>query len=315
MRCLDGGVKKDLLNSLIYWLSRPYAFVLFAAFLLVPSTQLARALESGAEFLSIGAGARASGMGSAYTALSDDSNSIYYNPGGLALAKREVSLMHSAWALGGSYDFAAAAFPAGDYKTAVSFTRLDHGTLEGRGAGGERSGGFGASDKAVGLAVARGFGGFSLGAGIKYISSSIAGYTASALAFDLGAVKKLAGAPVTLGLAARNLGRGLKYADKRENLPLTLNAGAAWAVLPSINLAAEVERLVHDRRTSFSVGTEYALANSLALRGGYAAGSGGAPGAMCGGLGFNAGQFRMDYSFAPFGSLDTTRKFSMSMAF
>lgn len=314
MACLDGGTKKDLLNGLVYWLSRPYAFALMGAFLLIPSTQLARALESGADFLNIGAGARASGLGSAYTALADDANAAYYNPGGLALARREVSLMHAAWALDGGYDFAAAALPAGPFTAAVSFTRLDHGELDGRGADRSGSGGFSASDKAVGLALARSLGAFSLGAGVKYISSYIAGYSASAVAFDLGAVTRLRSAPVTLGVAARNLGPGLKYAERREPLPLSLNAGAAWAVLPSVNLAAEVSRLVRDRATTFSVGTEYAL-GYLALRGGYASNAAGEAGAMCGGLGFRAGNMKLDYSFSPFGSLDTTRRFSLSMAF
>lgn len=314
MKCLDGGTKKDFLNGLVYWLSRPYVLAAALAFLLVPSTQLARALESGADFLNIGAGARASAMGSAYTALSSDANSIYYNPGGLALAKREVSMMHSAWALGGSYDFLAAAFPAGDFKAAVSFTRLDHGGLDARGPGRESAGTFEASDRAVGLALARNFGGLSLGGGAKLLSSSIAGYEASAVAFDLGAVKKLSGSPLTVGLAVRNMGRGMKFIDRREALPLTLNAGAAYAVLPSVNLAAEVSRQVRERRTVVSVGTEYGLAGMLALRGGYAA-NGGADGALTGGVGFNAGSLRMDYSFAPFGGMDTTRKFSLSMGF
>jgi len=314
MACLDGGTKKDLLNGLVYWLSRPYAFALLAAFLLVPSTRMARALESGADFLNIGAGARASGLGSAYTALADDANAVYYNPGGLALARREVSLMHASWALDGGYDFAAAALPAGPFTAAISFTRLDHGELEGRAADGAGAGGFSAADKAVGVALARNLGAFSLGGGVKYVSSYIAGYSASAVAFDLGAMARLRSAPVTLGLAARNLGAGLKYAERREPLPLSLNAGAAWAVLPSVNLAAEVGRLVRDRVTTFSVGTEYAL-GALALRGGYAAGAAGGDGAMCGGLGFKAGSMKLDYSFSPFGSLDTTRRFSLSMAF
>lgn len=312
---LDGETKKDFVNSLLYWLSRPYMLALAAAFMLIPSVQIARALESGVDFLNIGASARASAMGSAYTALSDGSNSIYYNPGGLALAKREVSLMHAAWALDGSYDFASAAFPVAGFTGALSFTRLGHGSFDGRGAGRESSGGFAASDKAFGLGLARTAGGFSLGVGAKLLSSSIAGYEASTFAFDMGAVRKLASAPVTLGLAVRNMGRGLKFLNKRENLPLTVSAGAAFAVLPSVNLAAEVSRLVYDKRTSFAVGTEYGLANNLALRGGYAAQGTGTPAAMTGGIGFRAGSMMLDYSFTPFGELDTTRKFSLSMAF
>lgn len=305
----------DFLNSLIYRLSRPYVLFFVAAVLLMPSAQMLRALESGADFLNIGVSARASALGSAYTALAAGSNAIYYNPGGLALAKREVSLMHAAWALDGSYDFAAAAFPVAGFTGAVSFTRLDHGGLDGRGPGRERSGGFSAADKAFGVGLARTTGNFSLGVGAKLLSSGIAGYEASTLAFDLGAVRKVSGAPVTLGLAVRNLGRGLKFIEKREALPLTVSAGAALAVFPSVSLAAEVGRLVRDRRTSFSIGTEYGLMGNLALRGGYAAGASSVPGAMSGGIGFSAGSMKLDYSFSPFGEFDAAKKFSLSMAF
>lgn len=315
MKFLDGGTKKDLFNSLVYWLSRPCVIFFVAAFLLMPSAKMLQALESGADFLNIGASARASALGSAYTALADGSNAIYYNPGGLALAKREVSLMHSDLALDSSYDFASAAFPMGGFTGAFSFTRLDHGGLDGRGSGRESSGGFSASDKAVGLGLGWLAGGFRLGAGAKLLSSNIAGYGASTLAFDLGAVRKVSGAPVTVGLAVRNLGRGLKFIEKREALPLTVSAGAAFGILPSVNLAAEVSQWVRDHRTSFSLGTEYGLIGNLALRGGYAAGSAGTTGSVSGGVGFSAGAMKLDYSFSPFGEFDTTKKFSLSMGF
>jgi hypothetical protein len=315
MKSLDGGTKKDLLNSLVYWLSRPYALALAAVFMFIPSSSLLQALESGADFLNIGAGARASSMGSAYTALASDPSAMYYNPAGLALSERGAAITHASWALDGAYDFAAAAFPVGGFKAGVSFTRLDHGGMDGRGADGGSSGGFTASDKALGLGVAGNTGGFNLGATVKFLSSSIAGYGASAVAFDLGAVHKLAAAPVTFGFAVRNMGAGMKFVDKREALPLAISAGAAFAVLPAMSLAAEFTRMVNEKRNSFSIGTEYGLAGGLALRGGYAAAAGGAQGAMSGGIGFNAGPLKLDYSFSPFGDFDTTKKFSLAMGF
>ncbi len=312
---LDAGTKKDLFNSLVYWLSRPYVLLLAAAFLLMPSSALLQALESGADFLNMGAGARAAAMGSGCTALASDANALYYNPGGLSLARRGMSLTHAELPLEGGYDFAAAAFPVGKLTGAVSFTRLDHGGLDGRGAARESSGGFSASDKALGLGLGWMAGGYRLGAGAKLLSSSIAGYSASAVAFDLGAVKKLDRAPVTLGLAVRNMGSGYKFLNKRERLPLSVSAGAAVAVLPMVNMVAEVGRQVYDRRTTVSVGTEYGLTGNLALRGGYAAGSAGGTGAVSGGFGFSMGAMKLDYSFSPFGEFDTTRRFSLSMGF
>ncbi|MBN1638193.1 MAG: UPF0164 family protein, partial [Ignavibacteriales bacterium] len=52
-----------------------------------------------ANFLKIGAGARAIGMGGAYTALSDDIYSVYYNPAGIARTEGtgQVSFNHAEW--------------------------------------------------------------------------------------------------------------------------------------------------------------------------------------------------------------------------
>ena len=48
------------------------------------------------EFLSVGAGARALGMGGAFVAVADDGTAAYWSPGGLSsLERREVDFMHS----------------------------------------------------------------------------------------------------------------------------------------------------------------------------------------------------------------------------
>ena len=47
------------------------------------------------EFLNWGAGARAMGLGKAFTGLADDPSAIYYNPAGLALQNPlQITLQH-----------------------------------------------------------------------------------------------------------------------------------------------------------------------------------------------------------------------------
>src|SRR5689334_3253054 len=64
------------------------------ALVLLPAT--AGATRYAGEFLRIGAGARALGMGSAFVGLADDGTAAYWNPAGLAtLPDRQINAMHA----------------------------------------------------------------------------------------------------------------------------------------------------------------------------------------------------------------------------
>lgn len=81
--------------------------------LLAPGT--ARATRYAGEFLRIGVGARALGMGSAFVGLADDGTAAYWNPAGLAtLSQRQVTAMH-AEQFGSivQYDFLSYVMPVG----------------------------------------------------------------------------------------------------------------------------------------------------------------------------------------------------------
>jgi hypothetical protein len=72
------------------------ALLLAGAFLGATVTAAHAADKFAAEFLKVGVGARALGMGGAFTALADDASAIYWNPAGTAImAQPDIQLTHA----------------------------------------------------------------------------------------------------------------------------------------------------------------------------------------------------------------------------
>jgi hypothetical protein len=98
--------------------------ILFFAFQGEAQTTIAK---YAGEFLSIGVGGRALGMGDAYVAVANDVSAGYYNPAGLiSLNYPQVALMHEE-RFGSlvNYDYAAIAIPYGtDMSLGLSIIRL-----------------------------------------------------------------------------------------------------------------------------------------------------------------------------------------------
>jgi hypothetical protein len=102
--------------------------IIIAAFLFIPQINAQTVFGKYAgEFLSIGVGGRALGMGGAYVALANDVTAGYYNPAGLAqIDYPEISLMH-AEQFGSlvNYDYAGVAIPyQKDMSFGISIMRL-----------------------------------------------------------------------------------------------------------------------------------------------------------------------------------------------
>ena len=158
---------------------------LLAALLALPLPALG---QETAAFLKIGVGARALGMGNAYTAVADDVSAMAWNPAGLArISRPELGATHAELTTDTRYDFVGFAQPTklGTFGAAANY--LSQGTIEGRDVNGAPAAGYTASDEAVNLSFAsRMTSALGLGANVKYIRSSIADASAQSYALDLG---------------------------------------------------------------------------------------------------------------------------------
>lgn len=313
------------------------AFFPFVAFFAVFASSISWAgPKTGAAFLKIPVGARAVGMGNAFTAKADDMTAIYWNPGGLAaLSRREMGGTHTKLYQDMSYDFLGYAHPSAAGTFAGSLAYLSVGKMEGRGETGERLSDFTASDMVFSLAFGRKIrpGNIPIGAGIsvKFIQSRIADSHAETFAVDFGAVYQTVfsnGSGMGIGLAVQNVGPGLKFISQNSPLPLAIVTGLSYNLPAGSALALDVKYEPRDRKTTISVGTEYFLFSSVCLRTGYLANIAGGLRyksdskkfleqfkGLGAGVGLRFSPFSFDYSFAPFGELGDAQRVSLSARF
>jgi Uncharacterised protein family (UPF0164) len=294
----------------------------FLAALALGASSAAGAVET-ASFLSIGVGARYLAMGGAGTALADDANALYWNPAGLsALDKREATASHAELAQSVRHDFMAYAQPTSQGTFAAGLTYLSQPALEGRDAAGLPTANFTASDAALSLGWGRKTDLGELGLTVKGIESHIAASQADTAALDAGVrrdVGRLGPGRVLVGAALRNLGPGLKYDVQRNDLPLRLAVGAAYALPGGHDLAAEWTNSPRGAGNDFGLGGEYLALPGVFLRAGWTTAS-----SISGGSGFDAvrgltlgvglshGAWRLDYAVVPMGELGSAQRFTLS---
>jgi len=242
-------------------------------------------------FLKIPAGARASGLGEAFTALADDASSIYWNPAGLSSVRsKEFTVSHNIWFQNITHSYVAFAmpldmdtFPEPFAKNTLGFsiTYLGMDDIERRSSNTlDPEGNFGASDLAVSLAFSRNmvklYGRpLSVGATLKFIRQKIDSYTADAVAADLGVIYpfSMGSLPFRFGMTVQNFGTPVKFLDESYPLPLTFKTGVSFMPLAAYHLPLGLSLDVafpNDSDAYWSLGTEYSAGQLLSLRVGYA---------------------------------------------
>ncbi len=257
-----------------------------------------------AEFLSIPVGARATAMGSAFSASVNDATSIYWNPSGLAaVGRRAFSAEYATWLAEVDFNYAAVIIPtsAGTFGLGVTSMRspeMDVTTEEQQNGTGER---FTASSYAFALAYGRNLTDrFAIGATVKAVTERIWNSSAAGVALDIGTMFETPFRGIRLGASISNFGtkmrmngddllvlvdidpnnRGNNESNRasmntdRFDMPLTMRIGLAGEVLQSerSRLTLAVDALSPNNSEQYlNIGAEIGLLGDLVmLRAGYA---------------------------------------------
>ena len=285
--------------------SRPRV-LLFAAALLALAGGLAapahaqfslgqqRVGTSSGDFLRIGVGARAEGLGESFVAVANDPTAIYWNPAGLAsMQRQEAAVNHVSWPANINYDHIAYVVPVRrlggslGFQLGTLYTRIDETTeLQPFGTG--RS--FVYSDLVAGMAYARRWTDkLLIGAGLKYVredlGSQIGGPVTSSMLVDIGSIYYLGYGSVRIATSLDNFGSQLKPSGNFVSPvsgevrsydgfdpPTVFRYGIAFEPIENsrqkLTTSLEMNQPA-DNRQLLKAGAEWTWARRLALRAGY----------------------------------------------
>jgi len=283
--------------------------------------------STAAQFLKIPLGVRAAAMGEAFTAVSDDASAILWNVAGLSqIDDPEINLLHASQWEGLNDEFLGFALPVSDDLTLGFGAAYDH--LSSFNSTSDPSAETGSvSNLLLEGGVAKKFGShLSVGLGLKFLHSNLAGLKASGYGVDAGAMVDLAGRLLTLGAAVQNVGRmGAMGDGGTEKLPTTYRGGLALRPLDKVNVRAllSVEgRGSVDGDPVLQTGAEIGLGpvqKCVLFRGGYQKSDVfkelGEDIGFSFGFGLRLSSLQIDYALIPYGSLGNTQRFSLTYRF
>jgi long-subunit fatty acid transport protein len=296
---------------------------LLAAAILIIASTCASAGEPGSAgftFLRLGNGARAGGMGEAFTAVADDATSIYWNPAGMASVEEvELNLTHNEWLMDIRFEQASVVNEMWGGAAGLSFTGLFYGSLDRYGEFPSLTpdGTFSPYDLAVSMGYARDIiPNVAVGAAFKVIYSKIDFESATGYAFDMGVTHKSRIEGLTLAAALLNLGPQTSFVEEKFYPPFQLRLGGAYEIQREslrggLILAADVV-FPNDNDAKTHFGLEYSYEKMLMVRFGYKNGYDVQGVTM--GLGVGWKSLRFDYAYLPIDyELGDAHRFSLSL--
>jgi len=270
-------------------------------------------------FLKIGVGARALGMGSAFTSIADNPSAVYWNAAGLRrLESPQAEFSHQSWYQDVNIENLYVAFPGNKISFGAGITYLSFGEIQSYDESGIQGEGLSMYDMAVSVSAAADLDErVSVGVAVKYIEQSFDVVKGSAFAGDIGLMADWRG--IQAGVAAVNIGGKVTYLAEKEDLPASFRAGISFRQFDGKALFSLDTHSPFGGSLSMHQGVEVDILDQLSARSGLSYQTGAPKGADAVsfnlGLGLRYGKGRFDYTFIPsdsYGS-DVVHTFSVSV--
>lgn len=271
-------------------------FVALSCLAVTAQAQMKKVAQTKMQFLKLGIGARAAGMGDAFIAVSGDPNSIFYNPAGCAYVDGiSLALNQNNWIVDIDHKSGVLTFNTGRYGVIIAdYIAVDYGTMERTVVdahaweGYQSQGTFSAGEYAVGFGYAISITDrFAIGGQVKYAYQDLATSQVwqylktefessrqvknetQVTAYDFGTYYNSGFKNIRIGMSVQN------FANKP--IPLTFRFGAAMdlnqLLLPENKmhvLTLAVDALhPKDYSERMHFGLEYTYNHFFSLRGGY----------------------------------------------